>query len=310
MKKRHQHYVWKAYLRPWSVNDQIWCHRDGNIFSTNLKGVAQQRDFYRLQELTENDISIITRVAINGTKNILLREVNAEWIRSFQAIFKIKKNFERIGMKNVELEKLIDKNINNLEEDLHSHIETESVPYLNSLNARDTSLFHDDEKYMKFCYFLAIQYLRTNKIKQNLVRNIGDVADGHIKRSLGVIRHIYATNIAWSIFANKHSDNFKPTLLLNSSSINFIAGDQPIINTHAVISGYSEIVNDVEFYYPISPNIALIISKDRFCGEGDQVKINEEQVVFFNKLIASSAEEQIFGKKKVDLEPYIKICQA
>lgn len=273
-------------------------------------GVAQQRDFYRLQELTESDIDLITRIAINGTKNTLLKEANAGWIHSFQMVFKIKANFEKHGIKNAEIEKFIDEAINNIEEDLHSHIETESAPHLESLKTRDASLFHDDEKYMEFCHFLAIQYLRTNKIKKNLVRNIGDLAGGYIERALGVIRHIYATNLAWSIYAKKHGDNFKPTLLLNNSSRSFIAGDQPIINTHAVKSGYAEIVDDVEFYYPISPNTSLIISKDYFCGTDDQVEINEEQADYFNNLIAASAEEQIFGREETDLEPYIhKITQ-
>lgn len=267
-------------------------------------GIAQQRDFYRLQELTERDIDLITRVAINGTKNEMLREVNAGWIHSFQIIFKIKALFEKIGIKDADAEKFIDESINNLEEDLHSQIEAESAPHLDSLRALDTSFFHDDEKYMEFCHFLAIQYLRTNKIKQNLIRNIGDAADGYTNRSIGVIRHIYATNMAWSTFAKKHSDNFKPTLLLNNTPTGFIAGDQPIINTHAVISGYSEIVSDVEFYYPVSPNAALIISKDRFSGDDDQVEINEEQVVLFNNLIAASAEEQIFSSEEAGLGPY------
>ena len=273
-------------------------------------GVAQQCDFYRLQELTESDIDLITRIAINGTKNTLLKEANAGWIHSFQMVFKIKANFEKHGIKNAEIEKFIDEAINNIEEDLHSHIETESAPHLESLKTRDASLFHDDEKYMEFCHFLAIQYLRTNKIKKNLVRNIGDLAGGYIERALGVIRHIYATNLAWSIYAKKHGDNFKPTLLLNNSSRSFIAGDQPIINTHAVKSGYAEIVDDVEFYYPISPNTSLIISKDYFCGTDDQVETNEEQADYFNNLIAASAEEQIFGREETDLEPYIhKITQ-
>lgn len=208
-------------------------------------------------------------------------------------------------MENAEIEKLIEEVINNLEEDLHSHIEIESIPHLESLKKRNASLFHDDIKYMDFCHFLTIQYVRTNKIKQNLVRGIGDLAGGYIERALGVLRHIYATNIAWSIYEKKHSENLKPTLLLNNTSKNFITGDQPIINTHAVKSGYAEIVRDVELYYPISPNTSLIISKNYFSGMDDQVEVNEGQVDYFNNLIAASAEEQIFGIEETDLEPYI-----
>lgn len=95
MKKRRQHYVWRHYLRSWSSNDKIWCHHDGKTFLSNLMGVAQKRDFYKISELTESDILIINKTAIEITKNKMLKEANAGWLNAFQMLFTIKNNYLR-----------------------------------------------------------------------------------------------------------------------------------------------------------------------------------------------------------------------
>jgi len=270
-------------------------------------GVAQKRDFYRVNELTELDILLIKRTAIETTNNRLLREANIGWIDTFQRVFQIRRTFDDAGIKNAEVDKAFDEIANNLEEDLHSSIEEEAIPCIDDLLRGDISFFSDDNRYMGFCHFIAVQYLRTNKIKQNLIRNCEGTLPGYIDRAMGAIRHIYATNMAWSIFANRTEKNFCPTLLINNSSVNLIAGDQPVINTHAVKAGYAAIVDDVEFYYPISPNTALIISQDDKYRNGQKNEINAEQAGSFNNLIAASAEEQIYGQSKADLEPYISL---
>ena len=79
MKKRHHHYVWRNYLRAWAADDAIWCFREGKVFKTNLMGVGQKRDFYKLKELTEADILFIKKVAIEPSKG-KFRELNDGWL--------------------------------------------------------------------------------------------------------------------------------------------------------------------------------------------------------------------------------------
>lgn len=89
MKKRRHHYVWRKYLRAWASNDSIWCCREGKIFRSNLMGVGQVRDFYRLKELSFHDIEAIRNLAIEPTKSHL-KELNEGWIESFSAVFQKK----------------------------------------------------------------------------------------------------------------------------------------------------------------------------------------------------------------------------
>jgi len=58
-KKIKQHYVWKYYLKPWTINDQIICQREGKIFKTALENVAQKRNFYQIHEPSKDEIEYL-----------------------------------------------------------------------------------------------------------------------------------------------------------------------------------------------------------------------------------------------------------
>lgn len=266
-------------------------------------GVAQKRDFYKISELTANDILIINKTAIEITKNKMLKEANAGWINAFQMLFTIKKQLFASGIKHPDLDKLFDELAINIEEDLHSAIESGAIKHIDKILGQDTSLFSNEDEYMSFSHFICVQYLRTNKIKENVAKNTESFYPGMTERTFGVFRHIYATNMAWSTFARR--EEFKPSLLINNSEINFIAGDQPIINTYAASVSYSEPVTEVEFYYPFSPKIAVIISSKEQYRNGFIFEQDAEQVHVFNTAIAKSAHSQIYAQSKSDLTPYI-----
>lgn len=59
MKKRKQHYIWRYYLNAWATDEQIFCLRENKIFKTNLMNIGNIRDFYRLKELSNQDIEIL-----------------------------------------------------------------------------------------------------------------------------------------------------------------------------------------------------------------------------------------------------------
>ena len=77
------------------------------------------------------------------------------------------------------------------------------------------------------------------------------------------MRYIDASHMALSLFSDR---KFKIFLLDNKTSIPFITGDQPVLNTYAAKTFGSEIPDKTEFYYPLSPTIAILISKKNGCG--------------------------------------------
>ncbi|PZV15926.1 MAG: hypothetical protein DCF20_09180 [Pseudanabaena sp.] len=96
MKKKRHHYVWRDYLRAWSVNEFIWCYREGKIFNSNLMGVGQIKYFYKLKEMTVQDMEFIRMVAIEPCSPHL-QELNEGWLNWFNYVFDLKKNIESLN---------------------------------------------------------------------------------------------------------------------------------------------------------------------------------------------------------------------
>jgi hypothetical protein len=54
---KRQHYVWRAYLRPWAKNERIWTNfkQLNKIQQPSLMGVAQEKYFYKLVDFTDSE---------------------------------------------------------------------------------------------------------------------------------------------------------------------------------------------------------------------------------------------------------------
>ena len=60
MVTRRQHYVSRHYIEMWLGKDGLAsCLRDQKIFQTNPINIVVERDFYKLQKLTREDIFIL-----------------------------------------------------------------------------------------------------------------------------------------------------------------------------------------------------------------------------------------------------------
>ena len=68
--KKRQHYVWKNYLKPWTLDNKIWCKRKDKIFNTSLDNIGNESYFYLTKQLnyTEQDF------LVNLIKNKIPRE--------------------------------------------------------------------------------------------------------------------------------------------------------------------------------------------------------------------------------------------
>jgi hypothetical protein len=298
MKKRRHHYVWQKYLKPWEVGGQIWCRRADKSFPTSTVNIGQQRDFYRLKELTEEEIAFIRKVAIDPTTPNL-RTANEEWIETFQLVFKIRRLLISQGMAPEVADELLDVPTNNLEEDLHEQIEAKAIDLIDQILRGDVSFYSQPQGRLDFSHFLAVQYMRTKRVQDSFCESFKQAPiSGSIRleHCWPAMRHIFATNMGFKLFAE--STIFHMVLLRNTTPTPFITGDQPVLNTYAAGKLGKEITQETEFYYPVAPSLAILVSKRPDYQLNREVSLKEEQVGILNRAIAETALEQVYANQE------------
>ncbi|QNU63990.1 DUF4238 domain-containing protein [Vreelandella titanicae] len=298
-KKKKQHFVWRKYLEPWSETDRIYCLMDGRIFKSGLMGVGQERYFYKLKELTEAEIKII-QAFIDQDKRPLIRKLNHGWIDFFNQVFKIRDLLDSHGVSHPEVDKMLDVLVHNFEEDFHGRIESDAIKFLEMLYRKDLSFYDDENELIDFLFFICQQYFRTQNIDSKVQAAIGSFNGFNIDAMWAVLRHTSATSVGFSLYQDRA--NFRPVLIDNTSNIPFVTGDQPVINTHAIGLSLEEIPSELEFYYPLTPKLALLLTSDPDLNRMGIISIGEEKVAMYNRFIHSQAGKQVYSSERAALE--------
>lgn len=299
-KKRRHHYVWRYYLKPWACNDKIWCRMGGAPFCSNLMGVAQRRDFYKLKELTPEDIRFLDAF-INKFESDFLREINKGWISSFNMLFEFQRYLDSNEIYEEQVRTHLDELKHNLEENLHAGIEESGKPYLEEILQESVSFFRREKGCLDFIYFLCVQYCRTERQKQKTLDVLQDSFGVKFERIWNVMTHIIATNVGWNLYALRN--NYQMVLLKNRSSLEYITSDQPVINTYA-FGLKVEAPEGFDLYYPVSPNLAVYLTDRSEWKNLERVELGESDVDRFNIMMIEKTNKQLFASKKDSLLRY------
>lgn len=301
IKKKH-HYVWREYLREWSTEDQIVCKRLDQIFTTNLNNIAQEKYFYKLNELTKDDVELVRMFFIQKLDSELMKELNDEWIKIFDFVVNFRNKVETEGISDV-LKEQFENTIINFEEELQSNYENIGAPYLNLLKQGNVDFYQDNDSNISFNLYIAMQYFRTKKIQSTVIKESEGFPIFKIERTWKILAHIFATNLAGSLYRDK--DEFHCILLFNETELPFITGDQPVINTYGI---YNKVTKnpptEMELYYPLTPKMSLLITKKPELVTIKYQDMTIERVVLFNSLIADAADEQLYSNSYKVLEKY------
>lgn len=299
MKKRKQHYVWQHYLRAWATAGQICCQRGGQRFRTATSNVANRRDFYRLREMSAADIRILELLVSRMTRPLQVLAMN--WIRMFRFVFELKRVYERSGRRDPAIKRQIEETINNFEEDLHTSVENEAIPLLASLRRRDTRFLADDDAAVAFSRFIAAQYMRTPRVMRRTIESTtGEVPEFDIESAFGLMRTIFATNIGQGVYLRRRE--LRLTFLDVPSGLEFLTADQPIINVHAVGLPNGVAPEGLEFYYPLDPTRALLLSFGAPERVVEAVTLPADQVTAYNRMIVTMSDEQVYARSEHALE--------
>lgn len=296
-KKRKQHYVWEHYLRAWATDGQVWCLHGDRSFSTNTDNVANERDFYRLKEMSDDDIAFVERVVV-GPLERNLQEVARGWLIKFQAVFVKKREYESSGERVPEVEHQLDVEINNLEEDMHESIEGSAIAFLAELRDGRDDFMADDENFVRFARFIATQYMRTPVIAGGVAEALHDMPRVDIAAIWGVTRTIYATNLSFAFFRRRHM--FRTTFLSAAPSVEFITGDQPIVNVRAVgkAPDHAPTEAELELFYPLSPKLGVLFAFDAQERTTERRDLTAAEVTAYNDMIIGRSKKQLYAASR------------
>jgi len=292
--KKNQHYVARAYLRAWSEEERIYCLREGKLFRPNLTGVACERYFYRLQDLTPEEVRLIEKGFIERT---------SEPLRTLQ------KNFLSLHLAGPRLRKEVPNNadptfLSTLEriiaegyEDFHQKIEDSLLVFLRKMLAGETDFYSDARQAAEFLYDLCVQFTRTKQVREAAVAQIGAEFRGcDVRRMMGALSHVLAMSFGQSLYADR--DKFKLLLVDNNTRTPFITADQPIINLQGIHTGKPP--EKLEFFYPLSPTRAMFLLEAS--SKRGEFALSDVSVNSYNMTMIQNSFEQVFSDSQEYLD--------
>lgn len=338
IKKRKQHYVFQAYLRAWATDEQICCIRnEGTPFKTNTINVTQERDFYRIKPLNDDEIKCLN-LFLQGTHPDVQKEMaihtqayleplkDQEKLQQIKMIVEVMYGGEdkipsaiRDGI--LELKETIDVSLNNIMEDYYSDIEGEATKWIELLKEERADFYYSvdkekedtesagDEKF-DFLYFLCAQYFRTKAIKERWSSVFETCLQDPRWSALNIRReNIRPDNLSHHFFWQFQNScayslrkrNAHLTILTNRTSIPFITSDQPLVNLKADYQNLSSTTKELIFYYPISPNVAITINDE---NSKDKIDLSEQQVDEYNRIIVNASYQNILANDIAVLKRY------
>ena len=292
MKKRRQHHVWQRYLQSWTVDDKLFCLRDGRIFVAGTHDVAVDRDFYKLQVLTDEDIKLIKWLVVDAATHELSKRHHTDLLTSFAAPLRfVEKN--RSAFKNVEsIDEYIDEYQTNAMEDYYGRMEQSFLPTLEDVLRGNLSFYEDGNRCIGFLHFIITQHMRTKRTREKTIEILRSKSNIDFSRCWNITVHMFSFNIGLSLFRERKRRSL--ILLENKTDLPFITGDQPIVNLLAAGTTPPEALS---VYYPVSPTLALVL------GEVDQPpafvseNLTVADVQYLNDRIYAAHHSQVFAHK-------------
>jgi hypothetical protein len=292
-----QHSVARFYLRAWADKEKIYCLQDNEIRNPNIKGVGAENYFYRLQELSPEDVDFLREAIIKDSPEGL-KASHEQLVDAFVVPYLAKRKLESLGLAKSEAMAETDRMITELNEKLHTNIEEDFQPHLAAMISGDLSFLEDAREAALFYKGLSVQYARTNHMKNSrLVMQPERLA--RYLRILNPLVHILAANVGLSLYADRKRHTIM--LLDNVTGVPFITADQPVIN---IATGPNDTTPPAKFelYYPLSPTRAMLLlepSSDFLPGSSS---VSETFVHLYNLRMAAHSYRQVFSNSPGVLE--------
>lgn len=300
---KQPHYVWRYYLQAWEgKNKKLIAFRNGTIFENRAAKVATEGGFHDLRAITWEDEAFLRAMVVrSGSAS---EAINLKYIDDFvvmrSACDKVLSN-PRADKESKVYAKYV---LRNFEERIQTDLESKAIPWIDSLRVANADFVRVRENTLYYL-FLAMQYFRTKRMMTNVVSafsgSIAGVTSDRVERIWQLMRHISATNVGYSLYQDR--EKFKTVFLRSDEQNPFITAAQPIVNTYR--TGSSLIApEDLEFYYPLSPTLAMLHTEGAHGEHGSTVEVTPKRVDFYNRMMIDASPDYFFGSNRPQIEAY------
>lgn len=292
IKKKH-HYVWREYLRSWTEKDDLihtYFKKENKVAKPNLINVAQERFYYSSEEFTLTEKNNLKNLTFQLSDNYS-SSANLSILSAFTLYSDIKRKLNQNNIDFIEDELKFIKT--NFIENLHSDIENYGKKLIEVKELEDLNFLKDQKELLKTMIFLCIQYTRTKNMKNSFSKT------SFLDKYNNPISLIFGITLANKLTFEK---NLRFKLLINKSNIYFITSDQPIINL--IDKNKDGSVDDLIFYYPISPKISIQIDFKNNESMFESINIDESKVKYLNSKIYQYSNNLIFSNSEQQISKY------
>lgn len=296
---KRQHYVWQEYLRSWAHGELIYTllSEKNEVKKISLVGVAQQRYFYKLIELT--DLEIRELESFIKKSHSSLQGLQSDFLFAFTSYSKIAKQ-SKANSSTSQSEKLRELEINTMEK-AHGMIEGFGAKLIACSSFEDiNTLFSiNDDKYHAII-FLCLQHFRTSKMKSAISQTFEGKEKILADNTWNIMAFLMGTNVAMNLSLDRQ---LVIRYFNNLTDIDFVTTDQPAINLLANNTDEEGNVKELELYYPLSPRAAITLHfKSSRTSEAQEILINVDMVNYFNNLMIDEAHKFSFSTSNTQLE--------
>lgn len=160
-------------------------------------------------------------------------------------------------------------------------------------------------------HYVLSQYFRTKRIVNGVKHNFKKY-ESQIQKNINSnvsdekfdtdnITFLYLIIKPILLLNDMLKNDFYPILLKNCTYTPFLISDNPSINTYADKNKKKYNVDELEIYFPLTSNLALLLTKNKnIVNEIEDVNVIDE----YNLKIIKNAERYIFANDKVILKKY------
>lgn len=327
-----QHQVQQKYLRAWGDPSQrLWVYRkkEEKLFLSKTTNVFAINEYYKLNPINERekryllywfeDAGLTNFVANNpiltldhvllGMQDILGRWREVEnlkrdlFLHSIDVLIFCAAAIGVIEKSHIPVElyqTVNDRILRNIAmqsiETLYCAVEGSGMPAITKI-LDEENILEDDV--WGLVNYISVQYFRTTLV--------GDVIENLVLPGVEMksIRSIQQLIMGLKFSNNMNSRKNHIQLLENVTSVRFITGSQPVINSYATPGKMPEML---QLFFPISPNRALLVTPDKDRPFSKQEVEDIPTIDTFNRKIIHYSDI-LAAKEKEDIERYFPISQ-